>query len=251
MRYFLILALVFGTSNGFSEELNADQLEGLSECDYFKYTECTGAGLTVGSCVKNKYDGFSKACGKVHADKFIYSREMFKPIVNKKKGKASCEAVQAKLCSGNGLSLNQCAGKYNKELSAACEKDFMKGIGATKELDKCFDLRKRFCSKEVDPDCDAKFQAQAPSICKSEIKLSDKKEKGGGPSEKALVGDCMKTMTDTCKLDEEEMMKDGANVQEIVRKYQLCVKRSLKKKTGKCGSHFPDVEKMKKEYPPK
>ncbi|MFT6071285.1 MAG: hypothetical protein ACJAT2_000467 [Bacteriovoracaceae bacterium] len=246
MKALLIVILSSFMFYAHSTELDASDLETLSECDYFKYTSCTGAKLTVGACVKEKYDKFVKACGKVHADKFIYSREMFKPSIDPSKKKASCEAAQSKLCGKSGLSLGQCASKYKKELSESCDKEYMAAATskAVLKIDECMSLRKKMCGDEADPDCDDRFQAKAPSLCKT---VAPKTKSGveGSPSEAKLLGDCMGAIQANCKLDEEELMKDGVDVNEYLKKFQECTKRALKKATGKCGQHFETESKIK------
>lgn len=247
MRLVVIILGTFLSLNLSALELNADQLESLSECDYFKYSTCTAKGLTIGACVKAEYDGFVKACGKVHADKFTYSREMFKPTLDpKKKNKQSCEATEAKLCGSAGLSVTECISKFGKEMSAACGKEFMEGVSSkeAKKYDQCFSLRKKECGNEIDPDCDARFKAKAPDFCKSPI-VKSKSAIKGAPSEARLMNDCSAAIASKCKLDEKEILKEGVDTSEYLRKYQQCVKRAVKSASGKCGQHFETESKIK------
>jgi hypothetical protein len=244
---FIILASLF-TLNSSASDLNADQLASLSDCDYFKYNSCSAEDLTIGACVKAKYDGFVKACGKIHADKYTYSREMFKPELDPKKKKgSSCDSVQTKLCAKAGLGLRECASQFTKEISAACGKDFMEGINSkeAKKYDECFSLRKKECGNEIGPACDARFQAKAPAFCKT-VTAKSKSSAEGVPSEEVMMNDCMGGIQSKCKMDENEILKDGVDPAEYVRKYQECVKRTLKSATGKCGKHF-EVESRVKE----
>lgn len=228
----LFMPLILG-----AQEIDADQLEGLSDCDYFKYTQCTGSNLTIGACVKKKYDGFIKACGKVHADNFMYSREKFKPP--KKKGKKSCDSAMSKLCEQNGLSLSECASKHKDELKKSCGEDFAKKAAAAKDMDVCFQARQKACGNEVTPACDAKFQASAPAKCKNAPTIDAKPAKGGGASEKTMLTDCSKTIDTSCQLNSEAIMKGGEAAAQEMRKYKICISRTLKKADGKCGKHFP------------
>jgi len=228
------------------DKISADQLEGLSDCDYFKYTECTSANLNIGACVKKKYQGFVKACGKVHADKFLYSREMYKPEKRVKSKDVGCEEATNTLCVENGLSLEACSSKYKKEMTKACGNDFVSGAKGGKESE-CFELRKKYCGNEVTIECDEIFEAKAPAHCKSAVP-SSKKGKAGALSDKAMLDSCMGTITKACKMpSDEELLKEGSNVSESMRKYQVCVQRAVMKSTGKCGSIIPDKEKIIKE----
>ncbi len=248
MKLVLIVLVSLFSINLSAADLDADQLESLSECDYFKYTTCSAGGLTIGACVKAKYDAFVKACGKVHADKFTYSREMFKPALSKKKSKLSCEGAQTKFCGSSGLSLSQCASKFGKEMSAACGKEFMEGANSkeAKAYDQCYSLRKKECGNEIDPECDARFKAKAPAFCKAPV-VKTKSSVKGSPSEGRLMLDCSENIASKCKLDEDEIVKEGVDASEYLRKYQQCVKRAVESATGKCGKHF-EVEPTVKKY---
>lgn len=235
--------------NLWASELSSDQLESLSECDYFKYTTCTANSLTIGACIKTKYDEFVRSCGSIHAKKYTYSREMFKPVIDlKKKSKKSCESVQYKLCGKSGLSLSQCASKFNKEIGAACGKEFMEVVNSkeVKKIDECFAIREKECGKEIDPECDERFKRKAPKFCIS-ISTNSKSSSKGVPSDTQLLGDCSKTIKDKCNLDKNELLKEEVNAAEYIRKYQICVERAIKNATGKCGKHF-DVDSKVKEY---
>lgn len=249
MKLFFVIfisLLSFGSS---ADEISSDDLSTLSECDYFKYNTCTSGGLNIGACVKAKYDGFVKACGKIHADNYTYSREMFKPTIDpKKKNNKNCEATQSKLCSKSGLSLSSCASKFGDELKKACGQQFIKGATskAVMKIDECFALRKKTCGNSVDPDCEVIFQAKAPALCKG-VTPKTKSGMKGSPSDQTMMNDCMGTIKTKCKIDEKELMKDGVDVNEYMRKYQECTKRALKNSTGKCGNHF-DVDKKVKKF---
>lgn len=249
MKLFIVFVLLCLDTNSFAaSKLNADQLEGLSECDYFKYTECTSAGLNIGKCIKKKYTKFSKVCGNVHAENFKYSREMFKPKIKKSK-KQSCDSVKNKLCMGNSLSMSQCAAKFKKELGAACGgDDFLKEASKTDSMTECFELQKKICGNEVTLECDAKFKAQAPKKCTGTPVPESKISKGQKVSSATLMKDCASTIKKSpCKLDENELAKDGVNVQDYLRNYRVCLEKSIKQAKGKCGSHIPDAVKAKQE----
>ena len=249
MKLFFLIFVSLLSFNAGGDELSASDQSTLSECEYYKYNTCTAGGLNIGACIKAKYDDFVKACGKVHADKFTYSREMFKPTIDPKKKKdAACEDAQAKLCSKSGLSLSACASKFSTELTKACGKGFTEGASskAVMKIDECFALRKKACGDEVDPDCDANFESKAPEFCKS-VKPKTKSGMKGAPSDTRLLNDCLGTIESKCEIDEKELLKEGVDVNEYMRKFQECTKRALKSSTGKCGKHF-DVDSKVKEY---
>lgn len=249
MKAIFIIFTALLTFKAASNELSSADLSTLSECDYFKYTVCTKGGLNIGACIKAKNKDFVKACGGVHAEKYTYSREMFKPTIDpKKKGGKKCEEAQDKLCGKSGQGLSQCVKKNAQAFGAACGEDFVKGATskAVMQIDECFKLRKKACGNEVDPDCDASFEASAPSVCKG-VSARSKSAVKGSPSEKTLMNDCYGNIEKKCKLDEEALMKDGANVKEIVKKFQECSRRALKASTGKCGKHFEVDSVVKKK----
>lgn len=247
MKPFLVLILSFlSIGTVMAQEIDADQLEGLSDCDYFKYTECTGAGLNIGACVKTKYQGFVKACGKVHADKFLYSREMYKP--EKKKLKAGCESVKKEVCEKKGMDLPSCVKKNKDTLVKACGEGVLEeaDMEANSDLKECYALRQKYCGNEMTLECDEIFQAKAPAHCK-ERPLDTQKRPKGVASDQKMLASCMDTITKSCEIDDDALMKKGADVSEAMKKYQVCVKRAVMKAGGKCGSMFPDKEKILKE----
>lgn len=253
MRTILCVVLFLTSLNVMAaKELSADQLQGLSECDYFKYTECTTAGLNIGQCINKKYNKFAKVCGAVHAENFKYSRDLFKPKIIKK-GKISCDQAMDKLCLKNSLSLSQCASKYSKELGSVCGgEEFIKSAKAATGMDECFALQEKICGNEVSPECDAEFQAKAPKKCTGVPVPSDKITKKQNVSSATLMKDCNEAIEKSpCKLDTKSMMKDGVDTNEYLRKYRLCLKKNLTKAKGKCGSHFSgqqaEIDKIKKQ----
>lgn len=249
MKYLmgLLLLSAFLSVNASQVELDSTQLESLNECEYFKYTQCTGAGLNTGACIKKKYSAFSAACGAPHAEKFTYSREMFVPKVAASSKKESCSAAQSRLCSSSAGLLSSCVSKHAKEISAACGEDFTALARKTTEADECFKLREKHCGKDDGPSCDASFEKKAPKSCFKVPTANRKSVSTFAASEAKILEVCMPEVKAKCKINQADLMRDDIDVVEYMRKYQICVKRSMLSPTGKCKSVLPNEEQIKKE----